>query len=312
VPGTTEIQAWAVYFDGDRGLAELQQHGGLFDRVSLFAYELDSNGSPVSAPGMEQMLVRFLRLAGEKQFDAWVTVVNDVRYGSDSVVAKDSTLVHELLADSVRRQTHARELAVRASDAGFQGLHLDYEQISSSDSSEYRAFITELDAELRRRGLELEVVVEPGRGPLPAPASANVVVMAYDLFGTHSGPGPRSTPTFVTELGARAAVDHDSAAALAVAVRGFAWSPDGEVNSLDWSDGQQRAAAAPSSRRNSDDVPSASLGDGTEIWFEDKASLISKWRAAWEAGFRRLAIWRLGGNDERLFDLLRELKPDSD
>jgi hypothetical protein len=38
--------------------------------------------------------------------------------------------------------------------------------------------------------------------------------------------------------------------------------------------------------------------------------LFTKWQAAWKAGFRRLAIWRLGGNDESLFDLLRGIKPD--
>ena len=38
VPGPQQIQAWMVYFDGDRGLAELQEHGELFDRISLFAF----------------------------------------------------------------------------------------------------------------------------------------------------------------------------------------------------------------------------------------------------------------------------------
>ena len=312
VPGPQQIQAWAVYFDADRGMAELQEHGGLFDRVSLFAYELDPEGTPTPAPNMDVMMAPFFRLAAAKGFDPWVTVVNDVRYGVDSVLAKDSTLVHELIVDPARRLAHAREVAARVEGDGFKGLHLDYEQLAESDQAQFQTFITTLGNELQQRGLGLEVVVEPVSGPLPAAGSASVVVMAYDLFGTHSGPGPRSTPAFVTGLGPRANVDSDSAAALAVAVGGFAWGPDGDVNSVDWSDAQRLADTAQRTQRDVSGVSTAHLGNSTEIWFEDPESLLGKWRAGWEAGFRRLAIWRLGGNDERLFDMIGELRPDAD
>jgi len=308
VPGPVEIQAWAVYFDSERGLAELQQHGELFDRVSLFAYELDPVGSPTPAPNMVTMIAPFFDLAAVKGFEPWVTVVNDVRYEVDRVLAKDSTLIHELLADPARRVAHARELADRVAGDGFRGLHLDYERVPESERVPFQAFIRTLGNELRQRGLGLEVVVEPVTGPLPAAGNSSVVVMAYDLFGEHSGPGPRSTPDFVTELGSRGAVDSDSAAALAVAVGGFSWDSDGEVDPIDWSEARERAAEASRTRRDAADVPSARFGDGTEIWFEDPASVLGKWQAAWQAGFRRLAIWRLGGNDERLFDLIRQLK----
>ena len=312
VPNPLQVQAWAVYFDGERGLAELQEHGGLFDRVSLFAYELDPDGTPTPAPNVDAMMAPFFRLAATKGFDPWVTVVNDVRYGVDSVLAKVSTLVHELLVDPARRLAHARGIAARVEGDGFKGLHLDYEQVPESDQAHFQAFITKLGDELQQRGLGLEVVVEPVSGPLPAAGSVRVVVMAYDLFGTHSGAGPRSTPTFVTGLGPRARIDSASAAALAIAVGGFAWEAGGEVHALDWLDAQRLAAEAPSTRRSAADVPSARLSDSTEIWFEDRESLLAKWRAAWEAGFRRLAIWRLGGNDERLFDLIGDLRPGSD
>ena len=308
VPGPVEIQAWAVYFDSERGLAELQQHGELFDRVSLFAYELDPVGSPTPAPNMDTMIAPFLDLAAVKGFEPWVTVVNDVRYDVDRVVAKDSTLIHELLADPARRVAHARELADRVAGDGFKGLHLDYERVPESERVPFQAFIRTLGNELRQRGLGLEVVVEPVTGPLPAAGNSSVVVMAYDLFGEHSGPGPRSTPDFVTELGSRGAVDSDSAAALAVAVGGFSWDSDGEVNSIDWSEAQQLADSSERMQRAVSGVPTVQIDDKTQVWYEDPESLLGKWRAAWAAGFRRLAIWRLGGNDERLFDLIRQLK----
>ncbi len=304
-----QLHAWVVYFDATRGLAELERHGSLFDRVSLFAYELDPGGMPQPAPSMEQMIAPFLELAADKGFSPWVTVVNDTRHGIDSAIAKDPGLVHWLIADPKRRAAHAGELAERVAADGFRGLHLDYEGLPEEDTRYFQEFVRTLRLELELRGLGLEAVVEPERGPLPEVRSTGVTVMAYDLFGPHSGPGPRSTPAYVSKLGRRAASDADGAATLALAVRGFAWKPGGEVSSLDWSVAQQLADRTPQVDRGMvDRVPSARLDDGTELWFEDPESLVSKWQAAWGAGFRRLAIWRLGGNDERLFHLLSDLR----
>ncbi len=308
-----QLHAWVVYFDAARGLVELQQYGSLFDRVSLFAYELDPGGVPQPAPGMEQMIAPFLMLAAQQGFSPWVTVVNDTRLSIDSAIVKDPDLIHGIIADPARRVAHARELAERVAAAGFRGLHLDYERLPETDTLDFREFVAALRLELELRGLGLEAVLEPERGPLPEVRSTSVTIMAYDLFGTHSGPGPRSTPAYISQLGSRAAVDADSAATLALAVRGFAWEPGGEVRSLDWAVAQQLADETPHlSRGMVDRVPSARLDDGTELWFEDPESLLSKWEAGWGSGFRRLAIWRLGGNDERLFDLLSDVRRGAD
>jgi spore germination protein YaaH len=262
---------------------------------------------------MLEMIPPFLGLAEEKGFEPWVTVVNDVRYASDSAITKNGSLVHELIMDPTLRAKHARDLVSRVSGDGFKGLHLDYERVPESATLQFQEFVRELSAELRRRGLYLEVVMEPTSGPRLVVDSTSVTVMAYDLFGNHSGPGPRATPAFITELGNKASMDGDSAAALALAVGGFAWEPDGDVRSLDWSEARRLAAETPTTqRRHPDQVLSVRLDDGTEIWFEDVESLLSKWQAAWKAGFRRLAIWRLGGNDESFFDLIRMIKQESD
>jgi len=305
----TQIQAWVVYFDADRGMAEVRDHGALFDRISLFAYELMPDGRPRPAPLVAQMIPQFLRLSVDNGFQPWITVVNDVRFSGDSAILKDPVLVHDLIADPVRRRAHARALAEEVAADGFSGLHLDYEQVYESDSSDFRLFVEQLRRELYSRELGLEVVIEPSRGPLPEPNTTNISIMGYDLFGPHSGPGPRATPEFVSGLGSRAGGDADSAAGLAMALGGFASEPGGDVRSLDWAQAPLLSAEAQTSQRGElDRVPNARLDDGTELWFEDPESLLSKWDAAWRSGFRRLLLWRLGGNDQRLFDMLRDLK----
>jgi spore germination protein YaaH len=304
-----QMQAWVVYFDADRGLAEATAHGALFDRISLFAYELSPDGSPRPAPNMPAMLPPFLRAAENSGFEPWVTVVNDVRFGADSAILKDPGIVHDILDDAIRRKDHARELAETAKNDGFAGLHLDYEQVADSDSSSFAAFVVILGDELASRGLELEVVVEPDYGPLPRPSTTSVSVMGYDLFGPHSEPGPRATPQFVSKLLPRASGDTDRAAGLAIALSGFSWKQNGEVTPMDWAAAGRLLAEGDGWERSPNDgVPNARLDDGTEVWFEDPESLVRKWDAAWKSGFRRLLLWRLGGNDERLFAFLRDLK----
>jgi spore germination protein YaaH len=303
------MQAWVVYYDADRGMAELRDHGALFDRISLFAYELGPDGNPQPAPHVPRMIPQFLRMAEEIGFAPWITVVNDVRFSGDSAILKDPGLVHELVGDPVRRGAHARALAERATSDGFAGVHLDYEQVAEADSSDFGAFVENLQRELEFRGLGLEVVVEPSYGPLPRPRTTSVSVMGYDLFGPHSGPGPRATPEFVAGLQPRASGDTDSAAGLAIALSGFAWQPNGAVTPLDWARAGQLAAEGQMWQREATNgVPTARLDDGTEVWFEDPESLLRKWDAAWRSGFRRLLLWRLGGNDARLFDLLGDLR----
>jgi len=298
-----------VYFDAERGMAEVRAHGALFDRISLFAYELNPSGDPLPAPGVPRMMSRLLSLAERIGFEPWITVMNDVRFNSDSAILKDPGLVHELVEDPVRREAHATALAERVLADGFVGLHLDYERVADSDSSHYSAFLEQLHDELEVRGLGLEVVVEPTFGPLPRAQTTNVSVMAYDLFGPHSGPGPRATPEFVMELQPRASGDTDGAAGLALASGGFTWSPDGAVTPFEWGHaGQLFADTGEWQRSPSDGVPNARLDDGTEMWFEDPESLLRKWEAAWRSGFRRLLLWRLGGNDDRLFAMLGDLR----
>lgn len=299
----SEIGAWLVYWDGGRGLAELERHGALFDQVSLFAYELDPAGLPRPAPGMEALKSGFLALARERGFAPWVTVVNDTRQDNGRVTLKDAALVQRLLTDPATREQHALALAARVATDGFAGLHLDYESIAPTYETQFQDFVVKLSGALRDRGLALNVVVEPRRSPLPPPGAATLTVMGYNQHGPHGTAGPRATPRFVAGLADRTRGDMQHSPALALAVGGFRWTPPGPVEPLDWEVGHRLADSTPTvSRGLFTRVPHFRLADGSDVWFDDTESLGAKWEAAYAAGFRRLMLWRLGGNDQRLFD----------
>jgi len=309
VPGPRSVGAWLVYWDLDRGLQELSRHGELFDKVSLFAYELDGAGMPVAAPGTADARPRFFQIARRAGISPWATVVNDVRLAGGSVRLKDATTLAAVLRDPAGVTAHARGLAQRVADDGFAGLDLDYERLPSALESAFRDLVSALAGELAQRGLGLNVLVEPARGVRPAPGSAALTLMAYNEHGPHGGPGARATPRFVAAGYARARDDRDGAPTVALAVGGFSWPASGAVRPLDWASALALAGGgAPVARGPVSEVPHLRLQDGAEVWYEDPRSLEAKWRAARAAGFRHLMLWRLGGNDERLFAWIGRLK----
>jgi hypothetical protein len=304
-----QVGAWVVYWSGESGLAELETHGRLFHQVSLFAYELDGQGSPAYPPGLASLVPRFLALARQQGFQPWVTVVNDVRLGNGTVKLKDVEILKQLLGDVHKRQAHARELAARVKNDGFAGLNLDYEGLRETEREIFIAFLESLVRELHVLNLGFNVVVEPRRGPLPPAGAVSLTVMGYNLHGPSKGPGPRATPDFIAGLGARGRNDAAAAPAIALATGAFAWLPDGKVKKFSWAEALQEAQASRERGRGPQGLtPFARLQDGSELWYEDPQSLEAKWQAARRAGFSSLWLWHLGGNDDQLFKWLAQVR----
>ena len=134
------LGSWVVYWDGERGLKELETHGRLFDRVSLFAYELGPEGRPQPAPGVKEIMPRFFSLSGVHGFSAWVTLVNDWR-APEGVFLKETDRLRQLLSDPSRREMHIRSIVDLIRNDGFAGLDLDYESFSSEDAPVLTALV---------------------------------------------------------------------------------------------------------------------------------------------------------------------------
>jgi len=303
------IGAWLVYWDGERGLAELETNGSLFDRISLYAYELDIKGHPQPAPNFKELLPRLFEFSKNYRFEPWVTVANDVRLEDKKVIPKDVGVLQRILSDPELRRAHAKNLAERVFSDGFAGLDLDYEGLTESDQDNFLDFVSQLSMELHHYNLGLNVILEPKQKSLHPPGTINVTVMGYYLHGEHTGPGPLATPDFIATLNTLVMVDTEGFFDVALAVGGFSWSREGKVRQVEWGDTQNLAASSVKvSRCVLSKVPYARLKDGTEIWFEDPESLQTKWEAAQKANFSGMMLWRLGGNDESLFRLLYDYR----
>ncbi len=302
------LGAWVVYWDGNRGMDELEKNSGLFSKVSLFAYEMGPNGSPRHAPKTKDLIPRFIALAKQQSFSPWVTIVNDTRIADDKVLLKDLELTRKLCSDSALIRSHVVEIADMVQRDGFSGLDLDYERLEAEDQENFRLLVKEFSNELKKRGLGFNITLEPLRGPLPLPGTLPITVMGYNQYGTHSGPGPRATPEFLEKIGKRVAPFSNGRLELAIAVAGFSWTEGGKTKQIDWGEAQKLYSSARVERSLFTKVPHVKLSTGTEIWFDDADSMKAKLDAALRAGYSGIMIWRLGGNDESLFKILREYR----
>lgn len=139
--------------------------------------------------------------------------------------------------------------------------------------------------------------------------------MGYNLFGSHSGPGPKATPAFLAEQAASLrAVGALDATGLALATGGFDWTGGKAAVQLDEAEAAALLARtkAATTRSPGDGYLVSRYRDGKgqdhEVWHADAQTLAGLWTAARSAGFGRLAVWRLGGNPPALLDWLAGLK----
>ena len=156
---------------------------------------------------------------------------------------------------------------------GFAGLTLDYEGLKTATTENYRTFVTELAQELGKNDYGLNVLVEPSRGPLPPSGTARLIVMAYNLHGPRSGPGPRALR--VHRRPGKAGGRRPSSSRLSP----WRWEASsgrkrGKPQKVSWQDAFRMAQGEAEVGRNSPDAcPFARWPDHTEMWFEDPASL---------------------------------------
>jgi hypothetical protein len=93
----------------------------------------------------------------------------------DRVDAVDSQTIGSLLRTAAFREDHIRRLMEFVTSAPYQGLAIDYRELSPDLRREYAQFITALGASLRRAGFTLTVAV-----PFPAISGERIDTGAYD------------------------------------------------------------------------------------------------------------------------------------
>lgn len=298
------VSAWLPYWDVDSATAEVMQLGGRLSRISLFAayYQPDES---LFVPQEISRANQDIQLGLDNRPPLFLTVVNDLLRKDQPASLKDRALLWSRLGDEAARLSHAEEILALAKDLGTEGIELDFENLGKDAAlwENYAAFISLMQTKSQAAGLQLQVVLEPSAlGQAAFPEGPQYVVMFYNLFGRHSGPGPKASLAFVSKLAQQAVQSLPGKPLAAFANGGYAWSGDGAVQEV-----TELAALAllkqhgVSSQRDQDSQAMTfsyeDQGQTRVVWYAD-GQTISAWaKEASRMGITGTYLWKLGSNE---------------
>ena len=301
--------AWVVSWDFPEGNREARMIQSQLNSVSYFGGVLDGQGKIlVTGPWRTFRGEQFTRFRAPVR--KYLTVTNDVYpYGVKvkEKKPKDTELLDGLLATPESRKAHGEALLQALKGTGCSGLEIDYEQVWKNPFTAYRyvKFLQELNLQAEEKKVPLRVILEPDvpANSLIFPEGPEYVIMAYNLYGTHSStPGPKAGLAFVDRMldkVARMPRPHS----IAFATGGCVWEQGQPPRFV--TEKEARALAAKTGKKPERDEKSQALhfaaknGKGSlECWYADGETLKTWKHRALEKGVDGISVWRLGGNEK--------------
>lgn len=298
-----KLTAWATYWEADSALEELERLDDNVGAIVFFAAYFDEDGALFIPDGLERLLEGADALYPGGGPERYLSVVNDQLLEDGGSSLKDAGLIKRLFATPESRERHAREILSFVREYGFGGIELDYEALRDDQDlwRDYLLFIELMSGYARTEGLSLRVLLEPSfpYDSILFPPGPEYVMMCYNLYGTHSGPGPKADGEFLRKLVQRM-LDVPGEKSFALAGGGFDWSEDG-VLSLTYERAGQLArqhGIEPLRDENSAAMHFTYREDGVdhEVWYADERTLTEWAEVIREMGEYGVNLWRLGGN----------------
>jgi len=216
-------------------------------------------------------------------------------------------LAYDTLSDEGAREQVVDELGTIVETQGWDGISIDLESLESRDTELLSAFSTELRARLGSApSISIALMVAPDAAtyadmgydfPVLTQSIDRFVLMAYDEHGPWENiPGPVGSLDW-QRAGLEALLDGVPAeqVELGVAGYGYAWgpsAPDGQLSVT-----QARELAPDATFDEAAGEWTATLADGTELWFSDIQSFELRVELAKEYELAGVALWSLEQGD---------------
>ncbi len=307
----TTCAAWLPYWEVDDSIAEAVACEGRFSELIAFAAIFNTEDRLLQPEGLPELLTR-LHEAFDGVTPIFLSVVNDVEIGEGIYENKTAEPIRRLLASDEAMDGHIDELLALCMETGVDGLEIDYENFRADVAlwERYAVFLERLYARATEQGLRLRAVLSWDAARYAAlPAGPEYSVMCYNLFGYHSGPGPKADAAFLQQC-YQLNLGLPGEKRMAYATGGFDWANDA-ITAVTQREAEAliaRYAALPERDEESGAIRFTYLdvaGLSHEVWYEDGETL-NIWRAqAVSQGYRAFDLFRLSGNNvEDLLEFL--------
>ena len=290
--------AWLAYWDADAALDEVRALPGGFESLLCFEALFDLSGNIILPPETEELLAAMK----ETGTPVYLSLVNDVEQADGSYVQKSRDFLAEQLSTPAARSAHIAKIMQVLRRYGVSGLEIDYENFKKDTElwSYFTEFIGQLYNILSHNGVSLRVVMECGAPEYAVfPEGPVYSCMCYNLYGYHSGPGPKANREFLEKLGESwKAVPGE--VHMAFATGGFVWAGKTvekaltEQEALQW---LEEHGAKPKRDKNSGALRAVVYDDKKyTVWYADGETL-DFWRETLQSmGYTHFDLFRLGGN----------------
>lgn len=299
------LSAWVTYWDFTGALEETRQLGDSMTALIFFAAYFNEDNTLFVPNELDVFDQETNLLFDGNQPDRYISFVNDRMNGEGAASLKDTDLLWELFGSPESTQAHVDELLALTQDYGFDGIEIDYERLNGDLAlwQRFLSFLSLLYERTEECGLKLRVLLEPSAplARLSFPSGPLYVMMCYNLYGDHSGPGPKADDALIQSL-IHSMEALPGGKGFALATGGFHWVDGQRAQSL-----TQDAAEALADANGQQAVRDEASGglhfqffDGqgrlNTIWYADGATL-SRWRDVIAGmGEYHVSLWRLGGN----------------
>lgn len=291
--------AWVVSWDKEKGWEAYDKTKERWGSVSYFAVTFDEKGAlkvPADLPKIEGI-------------PFYLTFVNDVTKSNGHSTEKDTDILRDVLRDEHARRAHVKDILAMAEACGADGIDIDYERIGKDPElvRKFAQFTQLLYLESIPAHKKIRIILEPSM-PMDAPYSVGpeYVVMLYNLYGLHSGPGPKADRPFI-ERTIQKMQALPGKKAVAFSNGGCLWKDAGLLGLVKGTPRfitTEEAACLRDAHEAKEerDKASAALhfsyqedGHTYEVWYADEETLDAWTTLAANRGIPSVSLWRLGG-----------------
>ncbi|MCV9884509.1 glycosyl hydrolase family 18 protein [Metabacillus halosaccharovorans] len=292
---------WLVDWAYEKSIEETSESIEHIDNILLFTTYFTESGEFHQTEESINLIDQVLQEKDFKEKDIYLTIINDQFMNDGTVVHKNPELLKNLLSTETSRREHIEKILTYVKGYSIDGIEIDYEKIPLDLTDEFLLFAKDLDKALEEASLSLRILLEPSFpvDHYPLPESLNYVVMAYNLYGPHSGPGPKANYEFLDNL-VEKFPNYSGNIGIALSTGGFSWQ-EGTVKSL--TNQQIQDLIDQYNPQQSRDEKSGVMffeyiesGENVEVWYADSTTLTLWSEYLLENGeYTDFTFWRSGG-----------------
>lgn len=313
-----ETKGSIPYWDQDRAFSTFTENVRTFDYINIFWYYLGEEGTVEKYRDAteDKKIIDFARENNTKAL-AVVTNLSDKK-GS----TWDSKIVEDAIKDKTTRDKHVGNIAAKIEEFDFDGVTIDYEEVEESQKEKFSLFIENLSAVMNQNGKIVAVAIHPktsdssGNGAFQdwetlAKHADHLNIMVYNEHWDESKAGPIASIPWIRRVisYAKSLSVPSEKIFLGIPLYGYDWNKDDDsaAKGLTYNEVEQLLIENDEDIKWHEEFRSPyffykSEGDTHEVWFENAHSVAEKIRIAKKAGFAGVTFWRLGGEDQNVWE----------